>query len=650
MKTSPKQAAGGALLIVTQLLLTSYSSASTLRNGEYEGEMRCGAHITSPDRGPFVQPVRISVTGNTVSWSRAVDGFVEVGQGSINQDKLEMSLRGKWLKEIPQNDGWTTLVKLRYDGRSLDGTGTILSNDGRQRFRDCDVHIAILQSGKLAGGPRTESTTGLVQQQSVQSALAQQPQSGGRGQQASPSSSVDERTEEILKELSGQGASNTPSAQVGKTSVASRVSGGNQGRNDSDMRKPTEASQKSLANEVGPLFSRKSELLEMARNGRFLTDRLDLRGDYNSAFTESIRAVLANDYGVISYPTSNYSRDGVVVKRIDAGCKTELEDSVKELFGTVQAGQVAVIGDLSANPVAVPAFTREVEIAISNFNERNKSGSWCSKAGPHPYVAALPRVLQEFASSNRIAVEAARNRSRQQAEKARAEQLLREQQQAKAAIEPQSITPDMCVDSICVEQDLGALPASLAWNAPEPLLSTKQMSGTQKSAYEDWVKRTRESCVSANSPIWGSSASRLCEHLIFGYSKTSAELITFFRDNKLPVCYPGDQGFKLSLTTPLGLVRVFVEFSIDGRPKVNTVAKEFIALNDTDSASLRKLIKDKHPYERPPWGGSVDYVEGMRRGGGPSYWLKGRSSIFANTRTGPNAGQCRIADKSLGVK
>jgi hypothetical protein len=220
--------------------------------------------------------------------------------------------------------------------------------------------------------------------------------------------------------------------------------------------------------------------------------------------------------------------------------------------------------------------------------------------------------------------------------------------------EPQQITPDMCVDGICVEQDLGLVPTNLVWNAPEPMLNTKQLSAAQKSAYEDGVKRGRETCIQSNGAIWGAKADRLCDYLIFGNSKPRAELIAFFRDNKLPVCYPGDKKFKLALTTALGSVRFEVDFSIDGRPKVSEVVKEFIVLNDADKAAMRKLIQDKHPYlfsddRYPPWGGYVEYDDGMY-GRGPYYRLKGRSSIFANPRTGPDAGQCAIASKSLSVK
>lgn len=220
--------------------------------------------------------------------------------------------------------------------------------------------------------------------------------------------------------------------------------------------------------------------------------------------------------------------------------------------------------------------------------------------------------------------------------------------------EPQPITPDMCVDGICVEQDLGLLPTTLVWNAPEPMLNTRQLSGAQKSAYEDGVKRGRETCIQANGAIWGAKADRLCEYLIFGNNKPSAELVAFFRDNKSPVCDPGGKRFKLALTTAIGSVRFEVDFGADGRPKVREIVKEFVVLNDADKAAMRKLIQDKHPYlfsddRYPPWGGYVEYDDGMH-GRGPDYRIKGRSSIFANPRTGPDAGQCAIGSKSLSFK
>ncbi|MBS7809247.1 hypothetical protein [Variovorax sp. PCZ-1] len=229
-------------------------------------------------------------------------------------------------------------------------------------------------------------------------------------------------------------------------------------------------------------------------------------------------------------------------------------------------------------------------------------------------------------------------------------------EKARNNIEPQPITPDMCIDGICVEQDLGLIPNNLAWKPPEPPLDTRRLSGEQLKAYESGMRRGLETCAAENNAIWGARAAQLCEYLILGNEKPRIEVVGFFRDNKLPVCVPGQLIFKMTFTTDLGGVRFEVHFGKDGRPKVREIVKEFVMVNAADRATLRKLINEKHPYASnsssqtaTPWGGYVWYDD-LFKNHAPDYRMSGRSSIFANPRVGPDAGQCATASKSLSVK
>ncbi|MBS7809234.1 hypothetical protein [Variovorax sp. PCZ-1] len=229
-------------------------------------------------------------------------------------------------------------------------------------------------------------------------------------------------------------------------------------------------------------------------------------------------------------------------------------------------------------------------------------------------------------------------------------------EKARNNAEPQPITPDMCIDGVCVEQDLGLIPTNLAWKPPEPPIDTRRMSSEQLKAYESGLRRGRETCATQNNPVWGGKSAQLCEYLILGNEKPRAEVVGFFRNNKLPVCVPGQLIFKMAFTTDLGGVRFEVHFGKDGRPKVREIVKEFVMVNAADRATLRKLMNEKHPYAantssktETPWGGSVWYDD-MFKDRAPDYRMSGRSSIFANPRVGPDAGQCATASKFLSVK
>lgn len=228
-------------------------------------------------------------------------------------------------------------------------------------------------------------------------------------------------------------------------------------------------------------------------------------------------------------------------------------------------------------------------------------------------------------------------------------------EKARNNTDSQPITPDMCIDGICVEQDLGLLPSNLAWKMPEPSANNQRMTSEQLKAYESGLRRGRETCAAENGAIWGGRVAQLCEYLILGNEKPPAEVVSFFRDNKLPVCVPGRASFRLVSKTDLGDVWVVVLFSKHGRPVVHEIIKEFVVLNPADKATMRKLMNEKHPYAAnsssktaTPWGGYVWYDDGMF-GRGPDYRINARNSIFASSRIGPDTGQCATASRNLSV-
>lgn len=209
---------------------------------------------------------------------------------------------------------------------------------------------------------------------------------------------------------------------------------------------------------------------------------------------------------------------------------------------------------------------------------------------------------------------------------------------------PVPITPDMCLDGLCVEQDLGEVAVNLNWVPPggiEPL----SMS----------YRKSFENCTKANQPLWADKAKKLCEFLILAEWRSKADLVAFFKENRQPVCTTGGKYFKLELKTPLGPTYAEVHFSRDGRPKIEKVFKEFHIRNKEDVAEWHMQIRKKHPYlgketsGTAPWGGSVDYYDFSPAQTEQRYELTARGNLFAG-RNGPDEGECTPARKTISVQ
>lgn len=267
---------------------------------------------------------------------------------------------------------------------------------------------------------------------------------------------------------------------------------------------------------------------------------------------------------------------------------------------------------------------------------------------PRSPVAAAPTTMAEPASASALTPS---DKAQLDYETERAKQDAAVASRENRALVP--ITPDMCVDGVCVEQDLGALAVNLNWTPPA---KSDPIPNSHRKAYEDAVRKGMQVCEQSNQALWGDKTRKLCDFLILSNERPKADLVAFFKENKQPVCEPGGKLFKLSLETTLGHVRFEVRFSKDGRPKVAEIVKEFNVQNKTDLAELRTQMRKKHPYignsvssKSAPWGGYVGYDDGMY-GEGPRYQIDARSIIFAAVREGPNEGACTPARKTISVQ
>ena len=223
---------------------------------------------------------------------------------------------------------------------------------------------------------------------------------------------------------------------------------------------------------------------------------------------------------------------------------------------------------------------------------------------------------------------------------------------ARNSTTPQPITPDMCIDGVCVEQDLGAIAANLNWTPPA---KPEEIPSSMRKSYEEGIRKGMETCEQSNRTQWGGNVRKLCDLLVFGNQRPRTELVAFFRDNKQPVCVAGGKLFNMGLVTPIGPVRFEVKFGKDGRPKVAEITKTFDIPNKSDALELKTQIERKHPYlnlrdsssTTPPWGGYVRYLES---GMGIHYELKARTGIFTKSRDEPNEGACAPARQSISVQ
>lgn len=312
--------------------------------------------------------------------------------------------------------------------------------------------------------------------------------------------------------------------------------------------------------------------------------------------------------------------------------------------------RVAMTG--AADTSAAASLQRNAGAAISSVATgklANVGESALSKLQRSAEISAP--VSDSSAQTHRQAPIAQRSTDPAATEYEAAQAKLRAEEKARQNRAPVPITPDMCVDGVCVEQDLGAVATNLNWAPPEPM---EQIPSSHRKAYEEGIRQGMQTCEKANQPLWADKARKLCDFLILGPLRPKADLVAFFKENRQAVCVTGGKYFKLEIKTALGPAYVEVRFSRDGRPRIKEISKEFQIKNKGDLAELSAQMRKKHPYignstgaKTAPWGGYASYDDGYAMG--PSYRLEARSVLF-DPREEPNEGSCTPARKMITVQ
>ncbi|WP_394789623.1 dienelactone hydrolase family protein [Rhodoferax sp.] len=153
-------------ILCAGLALVSATASAQIRDGGYDGRIQCGASLTNTSQGPWTQPLRLQVSGNSLLWERTEpQRFTEVGMGTFQNGQVSLDLVGSWSPGERNTGQWRTVVALKLDGKALAGSATIYAADGKQRVRDCSVLIpvevnmpVVASSARTAEPIRTVST------------------------------------------------------------------------------------------------------------------------------------------------------------------------------------------------------------------------------------------------------------------------------------------------------------------------------------------------------------------------------------------------------------------------------------------------------------------------------------------------------------
>lgn len=147
-------------------LIASFEVSAQIKDGSYNGTLRCGPLISDAKRGPWTQPVQLHVSGTSISWLRTDGKYTESGSGVFQRGQVNLALKGSWNSSNPINKSWRTAVKLNLEEGKLIGSATISTEDGMQRLRDCNVVIAIslIPGASIANTVPRENTVQTVTQ------------------------------------------------------------------------------------------------------------------------------------------------------------------------------------------------------------------------------------------------------------------------------------------------------------------------------------------------------------------------------------------------------------------------------------------------------------------------------------------------------
>ena len=363
-----KMNANSAVLLVACCIAAASSAQAQVKDGSYQGTMQCGPLLTSPANGAWTQPVRITASGNTLTWLRSDTRYSETGSGTLQAGRASLTLDGVWNPGDKNIGHWRTVAILNLEGNKLSGPATLYSDKDNQRLRDCTVSVDV--NALPASVPQAASTS-------------------------SPMPSLKEvgkAVSQATDKISGQAAN----AIKQKTAAAVGAVGSATGIAPSGAATPAASN-----SNAGKLFNSKADLLQKTRSGQFLNlDRLTR--DEIAAFAVSVGAVLRQEYGTPELPP-------------EPGCKGEFEYNVKSLFGQTARAYAGTMDDRPptfTNPNRTIQITRRsVDEAVAQLPSQH--GGWCSgKTGIHPYLTALPKLLAEFDGATALAVDDKRNQLR----------------------------------------------------------------------------------------------------------------------------------------------------------------------------------------------------------------------------------------------
>jgi hypothetical protein len=141
--TAPSAASVPAVSDLTHDSRVAVTQAQIL-DGSYQGTLQCGSLLTNPSQGSWTQPIKLHVSGNSLLWERSESKrYIESGIGTLQSGQVSLDLIGSWLPGQSSKGQWRITADLKLDGKTLSGPATMYAADGKQRVRDCSVHIPI---------------------------------------------------------------------------------------------------------------------------------------------------------------------------------------------------------------------------------------------------------------------------------------------------------------------------------------------------------------------------------------------------------------------------------------------------------------------------------------------------------------------------
>ena len=375
----------GALLVISPIIGTAQ-----VKDGVYSGTLQCGPLLTNPIQGPWTQTINLTVNANNLSWERSSPTFSESGNSSIQAGRVSLNANGAWNASARNTGGWKTVAMLNLEGEKLVGLATIFSDNGVQRLRDCTVSVIV----------KSQSTYQVAQPSQIDPKINVDKLAESR---------IDKTFKQITEQATNKLQHTTDAAlNRASTQAVSKVQEILPTLAITTSEIPTQSSVNSSSK--GKLFSSKTEFFQKIRAGQF-QEFSHSNSAEKEAFADSVRAILRNDFGVLSWPTDKIMKNGTPNEIIARGCQGEFEYYVEKLFfQTVWTHAKNLPQDpkniSDANVFRMPKNSYEFSgqerkisretIDASIVQLQSLKNGWCAKDGVHPYQSALLRLFTEF--------------------------------------------------------------------------------------------------------------------------------------------------------------------------------------------------------------------------------------------------------------